>query len=238
MTAPPYCITWTLSTCSPPASSSTSSVTSPVSTTPSESTVAGYSPTGPVYFDTPDLRTFHDHVAGRRRDSSCARGAYLDSHDCQCEVKVKTTDDKTDKRQADHPSDAGDQIGPRRAALERRGVERRRGRADPRPAAGPRHRVPALQPSRHEAVACALPPTSIFGSTASTTARKRARAAAGWCSRPRARTIDRALRDAGVDRVSMSKYRVGIELLVQPDSTGETAGLRGLFSLEPSSASA
>jgi len=38
--------------------------------------------------------------------------------------------------------------------------------------------------------------------------------------------IDRALLDAGFDAVSMSKYRVGIDLLVEPDPSGETDVLR------------
>src|SRR4051812_22362609 len=45
-----------------------------------------------VYFDTPDLRTFHDHVAGRRPRFKLRTRCYLDSQNCQFEVKVKTTD--------------------------------------------------------------------------------------------------------------------------------------------------
>ena len=48
--------------------------------------------------------------------------------------------------------------------------------------------------------------------------------------------IDQALRDVGVDAVSMSKYRVGIDLLVEPDTSGETAPLRRLFKRVPADA--
>jgi len=41
--------------------------------------------------------------------------------------------------------------------------------------------------------------------------------------------INKALRDAGIGAVAMSKYRLGIDLLVEPDSSGETAGLGRLF---------
>jgi hypothetical protein len=35
---------------------------------------------------------------------------------------------------------------------------------------------------------------------------------------------------------SLSKYRLGIDLLVEPDSSGETAGLRRLFKRVPADA--
>ena len=63
-----------------------------------------------VYFDSPDLRCFHDHVEGRRPRFKVRTRCYLDAGECQLEVKVKTEDDETDKRQADHPAAAPDRL--------------------------------------------------------------------------------------------------------------------------------
>ena len=51
-----------------------------------------------VYFDTPDLRCFHDHVEGARPRFKARTRYYRDTGTCFFEVKVKTGDDTT-KRQ-------------------------------------------------------------------------------------------------------------------------------------------
>jgi VTC domain len=53
-----------------------------------------------VYFDTPDLRCFHDHVEGARPRFKARTRYYRDTGTCFFEVKVKTGDDTT-KRQRD-----------------------------------------------------------------------------------------------------------------------------------------
>src|SRR5918995_1832171 len=57
-----------------------------------------------VYFDTPDLRAFHDHVRGVRPRFKLRTRSYLDSGLCVFEVKLKTADDETEKRQTEHPA--------------------------------------------------------------------------------------------------------------------------------------
>jgi hypothetical protein len=53
-----------------------------------------------VYFDTPDLRCFRDHVEGRRPRFKARTRYYTDTGKCFFEVKVKTGDD-LHKRQFD-----------------------------------------------------------------------------------------------------------------------------------------
>jgi VTC domain len=53
-----------------------------------------------VYFDTPDLRCFHDHVEGARPRFKARTRYYRDTSTCLFEVKLKSGDDTT-KRQRD-----------------------------------------------------------------------------------------------------------------------------------------
>ena len=55
-----------------------------------------------TYFDTPALRCFVDHVEGRIPRFKARTRLYADSHDCVFEVKLKRSDDETDKRQIDY----------------------------------------------------------------------------------------------------------------------------------------
>ena len=52
-----------------------------------------------VYFDTPDLLTYRQHLQGRRRRFKVRTRAYLDSADCMFEVKFKGLRDQTVKAQ-------------------------------------------------------------------------------------------------------------------------------------------
>jgi hypothetical protein len=56
-----------------------------------------------TYFETPDLRCFTDHVAGRLPRFKARTRLYQDSNECVFEVKLKTAEDQTDKRQVEHP---------------------------------------------------------------------------------------------------------------------------------------
>ena len=57
-----------------------------------------------IYFDTPDLRCFRDHVAGRTPRFKVRTRLYRDTAHCTFEVKLKLADGETDKRQVAHPS--------------------------------------------------------------------------------------------------------------------------------------
>jgi hypothetical protein len=52
-----------------------------------------------AYFDTDDLRCFHDHVQERRPRFKVRTRLYVDSDECFLEVKVKQPDDETVKEQ-------------------------------------------------------------------------------------------------------------------------------------------
>jgi VTC domain len=65
-----------------------------------------------VYFDTPDLRCFRDHVAGVRPRFKTRIRDYVDSGACVFEVKLRGSDDQTDKRQIEHDPASKDRIGP------------------------------------------------------------------------------------------------------------------------------
>lgn len=55
-----------------------------------------------VYFDTPELRCFDDHVADRLPRFKARTRLYADSDRCAFEVKLKLGEDRTDKRQIDY----------------------------------------------------------------------------------------------------------------------------------------
>ena len=60
-----------------------------------------------VYFDTPDYRCFRNHLQGRRRRFKVRTRCYLDSGECQLEVKMKGGRSETVKsRLAYDPDDA------------------------------------------------------------------------------------------------------------------------------------
>lgn len=64
-----------------------------------------------VYFDTPGLLCFDDHVANRRPRFKARTRLYRDSDYCTFEVKLKLADGETDKRQTDHDPDAAAELG-------------------------------------------------------------------------------------------------------------------------------
>lgn len=56
-----------------------------------------------VYFDTPDLLTYRQHLQGRRRRYKVRTRAYLDSGDCRLEVKLKGRRELTLKARLPYP---------------------------------------------------------------------------------------------------------------------------------------
>jgi hypothetical protein len=56
-----------------------------------------------VYFDTPDLLTYRQHLQGRRRRYKIRTRAYLDTGDCAVEVKLNGRRDQTVKARLPHP---------------------------------------------------------------------------------------------------------------------------------------
>ncbi|MBV8990424.1 MAG: polyphosphate polymerase domain-containing protein [Solirubrobacterales bacterium] len=64
-----------------------------------------------IYFDTPSLLCFDDHVANRRPRFKARTRLYRDSDYCTFEVKLKLADGEMDKRQVDHDPDAVAKLG-------------------------------------------------------------------------------------------------------------------------------
>jgi hypothetical protein len=65
-----------------------------------------------VYFDTPDLLTYRQHLQGRRRRYKVRTRAYLDSGDCAFEVKHKGHRDQTVKARLPYPITARAHLTP------------------------------------------------------------------------------------------------------------------------------
>jgi hypothetical protein len=63
-----------------------------------------------VYFDTPDLLTYRQHLQGRRRRYKVRTRAYLDSGDCAFEVKLGGPRDQTVKARLPYPVAARDRL--------------------------------------------------------------------------------------------------------------------------------
>jgi hypothetical protein len=184
-----------------------------------------------VYFDSPGLRCFHDHVRGRAPRFKVRTRCYLDAGDCQLEVKFKAEDDETGKRQAGHPAAAAERLGDRARrfvddSLRDLGIE----------PPGPLEPTLRTEFSRFTLVA------REGGARVTTDLDLRLTAMDGRQARLKdglalveTKTEDgrsragELLAELGVEPVSMSKYRAGIDLLVEPDPTGESDALRRYF---------
>jgi hypothetical protein len=182
-----------------------------------------------VYFDTPDLRCFHDHVAGAKPRFKARIRHYVDSDGCVFEVKLKGEDGETDKRQIDYgPTGKGG------LTREARGlVASSLADVDLAP---PDRLEPALTTSFERVTLAAREGaarvTCDLGVTLTAPDRRRATMRDGLVlletkSEDGESRADRLLADAGVEPTSLSKYRTGIALLRARDP--ETEDVRALF---------
>jgi hypothetical protein len=169
-----------------------------------------------VYFDTPDLRSFHDHVEDRAPRFKVRTRLYADSDVCSLELKIKREDGETDKRHVDYdPDDHGSLTTEAFAFLDRE-LRRRTDRALPddlEPAlttAFRRATLVARDAQQRATVDVDLRLVRPDGRTARlpddlVLVETKTPDGDGPC--------ERLLRDAGVEEVSLSKYRTGIALL-------------------------
>jgi len=185
-----------------------------------------------VYFDTPDLRAFHDHVRGVRPRFKLRTRSYLDSGLCLFEIKLKTADDETDKRQTAHPAaapeelteearvllrdtlaEAGvavpEELGPRLATeFDRFTLAAREGAARITVDSGLcLRRLPDGEAREMDASLALVETKSEDG----------------------AGRADELLQRDGFAPVSLSKYRTGIDLLLERDDGAEAAAVRRAF---------
>jgi hypothetical protein len=174
-----------------------------------------------VYFDTEQLRCFEDHVHSRVPRFKARTRLYRDTGHCVFEVKLKTGDGQTDKRQIEHHAGAIDRLDGHAAqclaeALEDAGIEPP-GREELEPSLTTRFRRFTLAPrSGSERLTCDT------GIVLERRGAGRATLRAGVIvietkSEDGDSPADRALERLGVESTSMSKYRTGIALLV-PDA--------------------
>lgn len=168
-----------------------------------------------VYFDTSDLRCFWDHVLGRVPRFKARTRLYQDTGSCVFEVKLKRTDQETDKRQVDHPTDCHEQLTDTAArcldeALSDAGLR------------APAELAPTLHTSFRRitlaASDCAERLTCDFDVRLSSPQGKEVTLADSVVlletktDREEGR-VNRALARMGVEEISLSKYRVGMSLV-------------------------
>jgi hypothetical protein len=171
-----------------------------------------------VYFDTPDLLTYRQHLQGRRRRYKVRTRAYLDSAECAFEVKLKGPRGETVKLRAPHPVDERTCLTPAARAfladllLERYGLQ-----APPL--------VPTVTTFYRRTTLVDLAEGSRLTCDVDMTCTGGGRSAGGPARHVLVETkvpatgggaADRALRALGVRPVGMSKYCVAVALL-NPD---------------------
>ncbi len=188
-----------------------------------------------VYFDTPDLRAYHDHVRGVRPRFKLRTRSYLDSGICQFEVKLKTADDETDKRQVPHPPDAPERLTGEACALLRDTLAEADVAVteDLRPLLATefdRVTLAAREGAARVTIDTALRLRRLQDGEArvldASLALVETKSADG------ASRADELLERDGFAPISMSKYRTGVDLLLERENSSETAALRRAFTRE------
>jgi VTC domain-containing protein len=185
------------------------------------------------YFDTLDLRCYHEHERGTLPRFKARTRLYADSGRCVFEIKLKLSGDVTDKRQIDYRPEERETISPKAArflaeSLEECGI-------DP-----PARLEPSLRTAfRRLTLAPQNAPDRLTCDVELELQRGEGRARLDPSfviieskSETGVSAADRVLSDLGVEPVPLSKYRVGIELLAQPETT-ERLGVDRYFTMEP-----
>jgi adenylate cyclase len=179
-----------------------------------------------TYFDTPSLRCFTDHVRDRAPRFKARTRCYVTTGDCFFEVKVKQEDGETAKRNVDHdPAERASLEPPAQELLE-----------EALPESGIDVPDEDLDPSlttafrRVTIVSRDGPERTTFDFQVTLTAPEGETASLGKryviaeTKTPDGEgTWDQAFRDAGLEPVSLSKYRVGTGLLHAPDEDRDYA---------------
>jgi hypothetical protein len=187
-----------------------------------------------VYFDTPDLRCFHEHVHGTRPRFKTRTRHYVDTGNCVFEVKLKNAQDESAKRQIDHDANARDRLTPAALRLTREALTE----AGVKP---PQELRPTVQSSFDRVTLAAREGgarlTCDLGVRlsvlrGSAVGLQPSHALLESKSEDGESPADRALERLGAEPVSLSKYRTAVALLVIPDPTRESERLRSLFDPE------
>jgi hypothetical protein len=181
-----------------------------------------------VYFDTPGLDSFRDHVAGRTPRTKIRSRLYVDSGEGSFELKVKLADGETAKAGREHggPGEHG-RMTPAIEAFLREQLDRMAGGDG----------VGSLEPTlitrfERATISARSGAERITCDAGVELARPGGRAVrlvddrvvVETKSEGGAEPADRLLREAGVAPVSFSKYRAGIGLLVARDPEPQLGG--------------
>jgi len=167
-----------------------------------------------VYFDTPDLLTYRQHLQGRRRRFKVRTRAYLDSGQCAFEVKLKGRRDQTVKARLPYPvADRADITPPAREFLT---GQLREAYGQPAPRLGPvvttaYQRTTLVDLERGTRLTCDV---DLVCSGGGSTATGLSHHVLVETKSPGPRSdADDALRGLGLRPVQMSKYCVAVALL-------------------------
>jgi hypothetical protein len=185
-----------------------------------------------VYFDTADLRCYHEHEDGRIPRFKARTRLYADSERCVFEVKFKVGGGETDKRQIDYRPEDRERITPEADrflgdSLDDCEIER------------PDALEPSLRTAFHRLTMAAKDAPDRLTCDAGLELMRGSESARlqpslvvleSKSEHGRSRT-DRVLEELGAEPLSLSKYRVGIEMLARP--RGESLDVDRYFSTEP-----
>jgi hypothetical protein len=183
-----------------------------------------------VYFDTDDLRCFRDHGHDVKPRFKARTRRYVDAGACVFEVKVKREDGDTDKRQTDHEA-AAEALTPEAEQL----VEETLRDAGVEP---PGELGPVLRTTFRRVTLAAREGgarlTVDLGVSLATMDGRAVRMRDGLAlietkSEDGDSPADAVLRELGAERLSLSKYRTGVDALLRRDESGEVDQARSLF---------
>jgi len=184
-----------------------------------------------VYFDTPELRCFRDHIEGCKPRFKARTRHYRDSGKCVFEVKLKLADGETDKRQVDQDVNGRARLTERAArlvaeALPEIGIDPV---LDLRPVLRTRFdRITVVSREGGARLTCDLDVRLATFGGAKATMREDLVLVESKSADGRA-AADRGLERVGARPVDLSKYRTGIGLLLAGDSPEKLAQARRLF---------
>jgi hypothetical protein len=170
-----------------------------------------------VYFDTPELRCFWDHVQGRLPRFKARTRLYRDTGSCVFEVKLKRNDEEMDKRQTEHPAERAEELTDSATrcveeALSDAGLD---APADMVPSVRTAFtRITLTARDSAQRVTCDL--DVRLSSPRGTTAALQEKFMLVETKTERGGgPASRVLRELGVTEISLSKYRVGASLVCQ-----------------------